>query len=255
MKIIDQQKLESYISTSVVDTFNKKRLSRLRELDILRVLKNKNPYLFKAKSLNTPEEIVKSILEAYLSSQEETFFGDIMEGLAVYVCQEVFGGIKLGKDTNGNPDIIFLREGITYFVEVKSGPKWGNSSQLAKLKITFKRLRQELIERGEDVSKYEMVNGCIYGKENNYQRSDSDRQKHYLKICGQAFWELISGSPTFYTDIVLPLSKETSKKDETYKQEFDSAIIRSARIFSEHFLSEDRVNWEKLISYISKNID
>lgn len=43
------------------------------------MLKRKNPYLFKAKYVLTAEQIVKNIVDAHISSNEETIFGDWLE--------------------------------------------------------------------------------------------------------------------------------------------------------------------------------
>jgi hypothetical protein len=59
------------------------------------VMKRKNPYLFKAKNIQTAEELVKYVLDAFLSSQEETIFGDLMEELAIFVCKKIFDGYKV----------------------------------------------------------------------------------------------------------------------------------------------------------------
>ncbi len=58
------------------------------------VLKGKNSYLFKAKNVITAEQLVKGILDAYLSSQEERVFGKSLEKLAVFVNQKVYNGQK-----------------------------------------------------------------------------------------------------------------------------------------------------------------
>jgi hypothetical protein len=75
-------------------------------------------------------ELVKQILDAYLSSQEETVFGDFLESLAIYVCSETYGGRKSATE---GIDLDFEREGKRYIVSIKSGPNWGNSSQIKKM--------------------------------------------------------------------------------------------------------------------------
>ena len=65
-----------------------KRLESLAGLKLEKVLARKNPYLFKAKYIESAGDLVKQLLDAHLSSQEETVFGDFLEVLAVYVCQQ-----------------------------------------------------------------------------------------------------------------------------------------------------------------------
>jgi len=45
-------------------------------LKLSKVLKRKNPYLFKAKHILTADEIVRGIVDAHISSSEEGIFGD-----------------------------------------------------------------------------------------------------------------------------------------------------------------------------------
>ncbi|MCL6511217.1 MAG: hypothetical protein K6U78_11050 [Anaerolineae bacterium] len=41
----------------------------------------KNPYLYRAKDIQTAEPLVRNILDAYLSSQEEGMFGGNCSGM------------------------------------------------------------------------------------------------------------------------------------------------------------------------------
>jgi len=68
----------------------------LNKLKLTDVLKRKNIYLYKAKNIQTSEELIKAITDAYLSSQEETIFGEFLEKLAIFVSQESMNGFKSG---------------------------------------------------------------------------------------------------------------------------------------------------------------
>lgn len=119
-----------------------------------------NPYLFKAKALNTAESLVRSLLDAHLSSQEEGIFGAFLEELAIFICGRVYDGQKSSAE---GIDLEFENEEIRYIVSIKSGPNWGNSGQIAKMKDHFKKAKRIL---GTNVSKIKVaaVNGCCYGK-------------------------------------------------------------------------------------------
>lgn len=69
----------------IIGDFHEKRLSSLDSLKLQNVLKRKNPYLFKAKHVLTSEEIIKGLVDAHISSNEETIFGDWLEGLAIFM--------------------------------------------------------------------------------------------------------------------------------------------------------------------------
>lgn len=91
MKPITQQEITDYVEANI-QVFHKRRLENLQKLKLMDVVKRKNPYLFKAKDVNTASEFVKTILEARLSSQEETIFGEFLEGLSIFICAHVYGG-------------------------------------------------------------------------------------------------------------------------------------------------------------------
>jgi len=107
--------------------FHEKRLKSLDKLKLLDVLKRKNPYLFRAKNTETSEQIVRGIVDAHISSNEETIFGDWLEGLAIFVNQKVYDGRKSGIT---GIDLEFDKDGVRYIVTIKSGKNWGTAAKL-----------------------------------------------------------------------------------------------------------------------------
>src|SRR3989338_2707455 len=93
MKPIKINEVQSYVERHIGD-FHKRRLQKLEELQLSQILARKNPYLFKAKNILTAQDLVKTLLDAHLSSQEETIFGEFLEGLAIFICEQVFNGKK-----------------------------------------------------------------------------------------------------------------------------------------------------------------
>ncbi len=83
MKQINLNNVQKYVEDNI-GTFHSKRLQNLEKLKLKLVLERKNPYLFKAKNILTANDLVRNLLDAYLSSQEETIFGDFLEGLAIF---------------------------------------------------------------------------------------------------------------------------------------------------------------------------
>lgn len=253
MDKITQDELQSFISEKVISPFYKKRFDKLEELSLNKILKRKNPYLFKAKNIQMAEELVKYTLVAFLSSQEETIFGNLMEELAVFVCGKVFRGYKAEQGKFKSIDLIFERDDKTYIVGIKSGPYWGNKDQIDKLKNNFRKARAILQKDGVK-SKIVAVNGCIYGKEKNPHKVDrGDRSKNYYKLCGQDFWEFISGDLNFYQKIIVPIDKEAKKRDEVFKDAYNAKVNELTKDFSKNYLSKDsRIDWEKVINFVSK---
>ena len=134
MKQRNLKDITKYVEDNI-GVFHQKRIERLDHLKLKTVLKKKNPYLFKAKHILTASEIVQGIADAFISSAEETIFGDWLEGLAIFINQRVYNGWKSGIP---NIDLEFDKDNIRYIVNIKSGPNWGNSSQISKMKSDFK---------------------------------------------------------------------------------------------------------------------
>jgi hypothetical protein len=129
MKKLNPKDVLLYVENNV-GTFHEKRIQSLDGLKLKSVLKRKNPYLFKAKYVLTADQIVRGIVDAHISSNEETIFGDWLEGLAIFINGKVYDGRKSGIP---NIDLEFDNNGIRNIVTIKSGPNWGNSSQIKKM--------------------------------------------------------------------------------------------------------------------------
>ena len=73
-----------YVENNIA-IFHAKRIANLDNLKLKKVLERKNPYLLKAKYVLTAEQIIKGLVDAHISSNEETIFGDWLEGLAIFI--------------------------------------------------------------------------------------------------------------------------------------------------------------------------
>ncbi len=58
-----EQDLQTFVRARVAD-FHQRRIQRLSTLKLDKVLERKNPYLLKAKSLDTPRELVIELLDS-----------------------------------------------------------------------------------------------------------------------------------------------------------------------------------------------
>ncbi|MBK8473333.1 MAG: cytosolic protein [Sphingobacteriales bacterium] len=242
MATLNLKDVTKYVEQNV-GTFHAKRLEKLEKLNFREVLKRKNPYLFKAKNILTAQDLVKSLLDAYLQSQEETLFGDFLEGVAIFVCQKVFGGVK-SRVLEGI-DLEFPKNGNYYIIEIKSGPNWGNSSQIKKMKDNFKNAEKVLLAKDKSL-KVIAINGCCYGIEN---RPNKDG---YQKVCGQEFWQLISDSSTLYTDIIEPLGHKAKEKNEEFLKAYAKVVNQFTLKFAQDFCDDGVINWQKIVEFNSK---
>ena len=238
MKKIDLKKVAEYVEANI-DTFHRKRLESMESMALKKILERKNPYLFKAKNILTAQDLVKTLLDAFLQSQEETMFGDFTEGVAIFVSNQINGGIK-SKALIGI-DLEFERDGNYYIVEIKSGPNWGNSSQIKKMKDNFAAAKAQL--KGKNVI---AINGCCYGKDNQPDKGD------YQKLCGQRFWTFISGEENFYTDMIEPFGYKAKEKNEEFLIAYSKMINRFTREFYNDFCDKDGgIDWKKLVEFNS----
>jgi hypothetical protein len=213
-------------------------------LKLSQVLKRKNPYLFKAKYVLTAEQIIKGIVDAHISSSEEGIFGDWLEGLAIFINRKVYKGKKSGIT---GIDLEFDKDEIRYIITIKSGPNWGNSTQVAKMVTDFKIAKKTLRTSNSKIT-IEAINGCCYGKDNKPDKGD------YFKYCGQRFWEFISGNKDLYTEIIEPLGHKAKENNEDFMKSCAQMINKFTKEFTNEYCKESgEIDWEKLVRFISSS--
>lgn len=240
MQQINLNDVVNFVEANIGE-FHERRAGSLKSLKLTQVLKRKNPYLFKAKNINDAHDLVKLILDAHLSSQEETIFGEFLEKLAIFVCGKVFGGRKSSAE---GIDLELTRDSILYIVSVKSGPNWGNSSQIKRMVDNFKQAKR-ILRTGNSGINIRAVNGCCYGQERNPDKGD------YLKLCGQEFWEFISGNNRLFVDIVEPLGYRAKERNDEFNIEYSRIINLFTREFMDDFCVDGMIDWDKLVFFNS----
>lgn len=243
MKKLNLDEVRDYVEEHI-SVFHQKRLEYVSiKVNLNEILKQKNPYLFRAKNILIAQDLVKGFLDAFLQSQEETLFGEFIENLAIFVCSKVFNAKR--SNLTGI-DLEFEKEDCIYIVEIKAGWNWGNSSQIKQLKINFKNAKDFLEKQtGEKVI---AVNGCCFGKKKN-KHPEKDG---YYKICGQEFWELISGSENLYIDIIEPIGHKAKQKNEEFLEAYAAVINKFTLEFAQRFcLKDGKIDWKKLLEFNS----
>lgn len=244
MNNLNLKDVSQYVEENI-GTFHQKRISSLDTLKLSKVLKRKNPYLFKAKYVLTAEQIIKGLVDAHISSNEETIFGDWLEGLAIFINEKVYNGWKSGIV---GIDLEFDNDSRRYIVNIKSGPNWGNSSQISKMISDFKTAQRTLRTSNSGLNII-AVNGCCYGRDNQPDKGD------YFKYCGQKFWEFISGNINLYTEIIEPLSYKAKEKNEEFMESYSQMINKFTREFGNKFCDKNgAINWEELVKFNSSSI-
>jgi len=190
----------------------------------------------------TAEQIIKGLVDAHISSNEETIFGDWMEGLAIFINEKVYGGHKSGIT---GIDLEFDSNGARNIVTIKSGPNWGNASQVAKMRTDFKTAKKTLRTSNSKLVVV-AVNGCCYGRDNNPDKGD------YFKYCGQLFWEFVSGDSSLFTEIIKPLGHKAKDKNDDFIKSYSQMINKFTKEFANSFCKNNgEIDWVKLVRFNS----
>lgn len=148
-----------------------------------KILMRKNPFLYRVRVKSDADELVKMIIDAYLSSSEETLFGTVLEQVAISVCRHAKGGRKSSTE---EIDLEYGDDDKRTLIQIKSGVNWGNSSQHKAQRDAFSRARR-ILRQGHANLHVRCIEGCCYGKS-----EIRDRGTHE-KIVGNEFWKEISG--------------------------------------------------------------
>lgn len=226
-----------------IRNYQQNKQQRLSELKLNSVLKRKNPYLFCAKVLDA-RDFISFILDAHLSSQEETLFGEFLEQLAIYVNGMVFGGRKSSAE---GVDLEFSKKETNYLVAIKSGPNWGNSSQINRMVDCFLKATR-ILRTNRPGANIIWVNGCCYG----LTGQSAYKKQGYYKFCGQTFWSFISGNDAFYTELVEPLRENAKRQTEEWDEMYRNTVNRFLRAFLNEWCEENgEIKWRELIEFNS----
>jgi len=121
----DEAAIVEAIATAL-DNFYTNLIKKVDSLNVKTVMKRKNPYLFRAKAMNGAAQIIDAILAAFVSSSEETIFGNVFfEPIATAAAQ---GQKALAEGV----DIMVERDNTIYAIAVKSGTSVFNADSRKK---------------------------------------------------------------------------------------------------------------------------
>ena len=228
-----------------ISRFHQDRVRLLEKMNLPTLLRKKNPYLFRAKNITTPTELVNDLLNASLSSTEEQLFGGFLEDLAIFIAGQT---CSAHKSVGIGVDFEFTNRDVYYIVSIKSGTNWGNSSQQYKQEQDFKeavkRLKQSRLS-----GNIQPVLGICYGK------ARTTFLRGYTKIVGQNFWYFISEDPHLYQKIIEPLGDEARQYNNVFLSNRENVVTRFAEELAKNFsTSNGELDWAKLIEFNSGNL-
>lgn len=245
MNKLNIEDVKLYVEDNI-GIFHQKRIDKLDDLKLKEILKRKNPYLFRAKNVLIASEIIQGILDAWVSSSEEGIFGDWLEGLAIFVNKQVYGGWKSGMD---GIDLEFDKEGARQIVAIKSGPDWSNSSSWNKMIDNFNSARRRLKTSGGGINVV-AVNGCCYGRSS--KRYEYKKKGDLYKFCGQSFWAYISDNDNLYKELIVPIGHKAKERNEKFMESYSKILNKFTLEFTESFCKNDgAIDWNKLMEFNS----
>ena len=229
---------------NALEKFYSSLIAKIDGINIKDIMKSKNPYLYRAKSMQTSAEIIDSILQAFVSSSEETIFGNcFFEPLAIAAS----GGSKSA--TKGvDFELYDASSNTKFFVAVKSGTSIFNSDSMKKQGENFEEAKRTLRTSGGRIG-FEAIVGYAYGTK---METGKGRAKIYEEVAGEEFWEMITGDKDFYIKIISYMDTLPEQYIDKYKISYSRASNRLIRDFSIAFCNPDgTINWEKLVDYNS----
>ncbi len=235
----DETKIVEAIAVAL-DEFYTNLINKVDSLNIHKVIKRKNPYLFRAKAMNGASQIVDAILSAFVSSSEETIFGNVFfEPIAIAAAQ---GNKALAEGV----DIMVERDNTIYGIAVKSGTSVFNADSRKKQEQNF-IAASKLAQQARKM--FVPIVGYGYGKK---KPSGRGLPKFYTELAGKEFWEELTGDPEFYIKLI----RYMDTLPETYVERFDASYQKAAnrlvREFTQEYCFEDgSIDWEKLVKYNS----
>lgn len=234
----DEAKVIEAVSAALTD-FYASLTKTLNNVDVDKILKRKNPYLYRAKGISSAGQIVGGILAAYVSSSEETVFGNtFFEPIAIVVS----GGQKAVTE---GVDITVDKNNTIYSIAVKSGTSVFNADSRKRQEQNF----QSAQKRAQQARKaFLPVVGYGYGK----KKTKAGSEKFYQELAGKTFWEWLTGDAEFYTKIIEFMGDRPDEYAKQFEEAYARAENRMVREFTVKYCKKDgSINWDALIKFNS----
>ena len=223
-----------------LEEFYKSLIANLENLNIKKVLRRKNPYLFRAKAINGASKIVDALLSAFVSSSVETIFGNVFFEPIATSASKGYKALAEGVD------IMVERDDTIYAIAVKSGTSVFNADSRKKQEQNF-IAAQKLAQQAK--KRFVPIVGYGYGKK---RQNDRGLPKFYTELAGQDFWEELTGDKDFYIKLIRIMDKLPEKYIKDFETAYQKAANRLVKEFTNEFCAEDcAIDWEKLVVFNS----
>ncbi len=240
MNIVTTEQIESF-----VNGFYAELPDMLDPVGLSDLLQGENPYQLMQKGSSRVDDLVRSLLDKHLDHYESHWFGQLMEQLVVYVCGMTYGGWK--SELRGI-DLEFARDGDWYVVTFTPYPDYDEGNESLALEDNFRDATMS-IERASPSADVIAINGCFYGW------NPVTDEGEYVKYCGPAFWELISGDAELYKRIVEPLRKASVGNNIRTSEMYGRTVNRlSAEFYRLMCNPHGEIDWEAVAEFASSQV-
>jgi len=219
--------------------FYDRRIAKLSTLQLEKTLKRKNPYLFRAVGLLDANEVIERLLNDFMSSSDETIFGDaFFEPLAKDLCE---GSCS---PTEG-VDVVIETASSYKAIAVKSGPSVFNAQSRRRQNQEFQALRSRMMKLQKH---FDAIVGYSYGR----KHSLPNENKIFTELAGQTFWAELTGDKECYVKIIEAMQDLPIRHKDRFNEEWAKAKNRFAKEFITNFCSDDgMIDWNKLLIFNS----
>lgn len=222
-----------------LEDFYLRRIAKLGGLKLEETLKKKNPYLFRAIGIEKASELVERLLSDYMSSSDETIFGDTFFEPIAIACS---GGVVASGE---GFDLAVETEDSYKAFSIKSGPNIFNSSQAKRMDDEFFTVQKRLQKLQK---KFDPVLAHGYGK----KISVPTNKRRYRIISGQAFWQELTGDVDFYIKLIELMGSYPRNHRIEFEREWAKTINRFERdILNDFALPDGGMDWNKLLKFNS----
>ncbi len=212
------QKLREFVSTQI------SKLDNLRLEDL-----NINPYLIATMNLETPQDIVEFQVDQYFNRAIVTAFGSVFQTIG-----QMFGTAAKIHDI----DLLFVRNGRSYYVQLKSGPEG----------FTGPALRRT-VERLEEIKKRDP--SCItiiafaYGTHDRLSTIWSRELKADRILVGREFWEFVFQDNNGYKILFELAQKAGTVKQSTLEKDLGAEASRTLETARKDAIKRILKEWVK----------
>lgn len=244
--MIDETKLDTKVG-ELLEVLYAKRFAKLEKLTLTKLI-NKNPYLYRAIGVDDPPGFIDQLLSAFVSSSDETIFGnDFLEPLAMWSAEQSDqhdGGTRSVTVGAGAGQDIAIETANAYLaISVKSGKNIFNSQSDKGQATEFDALQARLKKLNKQ---FRAIIGYGYGRKQNKSATVIE------KLAGQVFWELLTGESDYYLRIARSIGKYAESHGEAYKKAYETKKLQLLRVFMLNFVTPDgQVLWDEIVTFNS----